>query len=92
MKVEKEKERLLDELDFQRADRATQVNKIVSGKSVKELRRLAKTYNVKGRSKAKTKDDLIRLLDENYAERKQAAYERRVGTWESEIRANEEII
>ena len=91
LKAEKEKKRLLDELDFQRADRATQVNKIVSGKSVKELRRFAKIYNVKGRSKAKTKDDLILLLDENYAERKQAAYERRVGAWESEIRANEEI-
>ena len=78
LKAEKEKERLLDELDFQRVDRATKVNKIMSGKSVKELRRLAKIYNAKGRSKAKTKDDLIRLLDENYAERKQAAYERGV--------------
>ena len=92
MKAEKEKERLLDELDFQRADRATQMNKIASGKSMKGLRGLAKIYNVKGRSKAKTKDDLIRLLDENYAERKQAAYERCVGAWDSEIRANEEII
>jgi hypothetical protein len=92
LKTDKEKERLLDELDFQRADRATQVNIASSKRSVKELRRLAKIYNVKGRSKAKTKDDLIRLLDENYAERKQADYERRVGAWESKIRTNEEII
>ena len=67
LKTEKEKERLLDELDFQRADRATQVNIASSKRSVKELRRLAKIYNVKGRSKAKTKDEPIRLFDENYA-------------------------
>jgi hypothetical protein len=77
VKAEREKECLLDEVDFQRADRVTQVNKIASGKKTKELRRLAQAYNIKGRSKAKTKDDLIRLLDENYAERKQVVYERR---------------
>jgi hypothetical protein len=89
LKAEKEKE---EQYYLQSADRATQVEVSVSKKTVKKLRELARFHNIKGRSKAKTKIELIQLLNKDYAKRRQAVYDKRFGAWESDVRANEETI
>ncbi len=72
-------------------DRATEDARKMSKKTVRELRILARVYNVKIRSKA-NKNEIIYLLGENYGERRRAYFQREIGTWESEIKANEEQI
>ncbi len=71
------------------SDRATEDARKMGKRTVKELRVLARVYGVKIRSGA-NKSEIIYLLGENYGERRRAAYEREVGLWESEIRADEE--
>ena len=76
--------------DYQ-MDRATEDAMELSKKTIRELRTLARIYNVKIRSRA-SKNEIIYLLGENYGERRRAYFERKIVTWESEIRANEEPI
>ncbi len=71
------------------SDRATEDARRMGERTVKELRALARVRGVKIRSGA-NKSEIIYLLGENYGERRRAAYERNVGLWESEIRADEE--
>ncbi len=71
------------------SDRATEVAIKVGTKTIKELKDIARTYGVKIRSRA-NKSEIIYLLGENYGERRRAAYERRYGLWNSDIRADEE--
>ncbi len=71
------------------SDRATEVAIRVGKKTVKELKDIARTHGVKIRSGA-NKSEIIYLLGENYGERRRAAYERRYGLWNSDIRADEE--
>ena len=88
MKAEKEKERLLDELDFQRVDCATQGAKKMGDVSVKELRSVAKQLNIKGRSKAKSKADLVQLLEKEYGDIRRRATkptEDEITRWERQI-------
>ena len=47
-------------------------------KTVKELKDIARKYNVKIRSRA-SKSEIIYLLGENYGERRRAAYEKKYG-------------
>ena len=70
-------------------DKATEVARMMYKRTVKELKNLARLYNVKIRSRA-NKSEIIDLLGENYGERRRALYERKVGLWNSEIRASEE--
>ena len=63
----------------------------MSKKTIRELRILARVYNVKIRSKA-NKNEIIYLLGESYGERRRAYFQSKIGTWESEIKANEEQI
>jgi uncharacterized membrane protein YqiK len=70
-------------------DKATEVARMMYKRTVKELKNLARLYNVKIRSRA-NKSEIIYLLGENYGERRRALYERKVGLWNSEIRASEE--
>ena len=72
-------------------DRATENAREMGKKTVKELKALARVYDVRVRSGA-NKSEIIYLLGENYGERRRAYFEREVGLWESEIRANEETI
>ncbi len=58
-------------------------------KTIKELKTLARIYDVKIRSKA-NKNEVIYLLGENHGERRRAYFERKIGSWESEIKASEE--
>ena len=71
------------------SDRATEVAIRVGKKTVKELKDIAQTYGVKIRSRA-NKSEIIYLLGENYGERRRAAYEKKYGLWNSDIRADEE--
>ncbi len=72
------------------SDRATEVATKVWRKTIKELKDIARKYNVKIRSKA-TKSEIIYLLGENYGERRRALYEKKYGLWNSDIRADEEV-
>ncbi len=72
-------------------DRATEDAREMGRKTIKELKTLARVYDVKIRSGA-NKSEIIYLLGENYGERRRAYFEREVGLWESEIKANEETI
>ncbi len=75
-------------------DRATEDARDMSKKTIRELRILARIYDVKIRSRA-NKNEIIYLLGENYGERRQAHYERQrqhKGLWKDEIQANEERI
>ena len=58
-------------------------------KTIKELKTLGRIHDVKIRSKV-NKNEIIYLLGENHGERRRAYFERKIGLWESEIRANEE--
>ena len=71
------------------SDRATEVAIRMGKRTVKELRNLARIHGVKIRSRA-NKSEIIYLLGENYGERRRAAYERKYGLWDSDIRADEE--
>ena len=70
-------------------DRATEDARKMSKKTIRELRILARVYDVKIRPKA-NKNEIIYLLWENHGERRRAYFERKIGLWESEIKANEE--
>ena len=70
-------------------DRATEVAIRVGKRTVKELKNLARIHGVKIRSRA-NKSEIIYLLGENYGERRRAAYEKKYGLWDSDIRADEE--
>ena len=72
-------------------DRATEDAREMGRKTVKELKTLARVYDVRVRSGA-NKSEIIYLLGESYGERRRAYFEREVGLWESEIKANEETI
>ncbi len=72
-------------------DRATEDARKMGKKTIKELKTLARVYDVKIRSKA-NKNEIIYLLGENYGEKRRAYFERKIGSWESEIKANEETI
>ena len=75
------------------SDRDTEVVGIASRRTVKELRDIAKTHDVKIPS-GSTKREIVYLLNQNYGERVQAYYSRRNNTnpeeemerWEEEIR------
>ncbi len=71
------------------SDRATEVAIRVGKRTVKELKNLARIHGVKIRSRA-NKSEIIYLLGENYGERRRAAYEKKYGLWNSDIRADEE--
>ncbi len=71
------------------SDRATEVAIKVGKKTIKELKDIARIHGVKIRSRA-NKSEIIYLLGENYGERRRAAYEKKYGLWNSDIRANEE--
>ena len=71
------------------SDRATEVAIKVGKKTIKELKDIARIYGVKIRSGA-NKSEIIYLLGENYGERRRAAYEKKYGLWNSDIRADEE--
>ncbi len=71
------------------SDRATEVAIKVGKKTIKELKDIARIHDVKIRSGA-NKSEIIYLLGENYGERRRAAYEKRYGLWNSDIRADEE--
>ena len=79
---------IIDNEDFA-SDRATEVAMRMGKRTVKELKDLAQVHNVKIRLGA-NKSKIIYLLGENYGERRRAVYERKVGLWNSEIRADEE--
>ena len=70
-------------------DRATEDTRNMSEKTIRELKILARIYDVKIRSKA-SKNEIIYLLGENYGEKRRAYFERKIGSWESEIKASEE--
>ncbi len=72
-------------------DRAIEDARDMRKKTIRELRILARIYDVRIRSRA-NKNEIIYLLGENYGERRRAYFQRKIGTWESEIRANEERI
>ncbi len=72
-------------------DRATEDAREMGKKTVKERKTFARVYDVRIRSGA-NKSEIIYLLGENYGERRRAYFEREVGLWESEIKANEETI
>ena len=72
-------------------DRATEDAREMGKRTVKELKTLARVCNVKIRSGA-NKSEIIYPLGESYGERRRAYFEREVGLWESEIKANEETI
>ncbi len=72
-------------------DRATEDAREMGKRTVKELKTLTRIYDVKIRSKA-SKNEIIYLLGERYGERQRAYFEREVGLWESEIKANEKTI
>ena len=67
------------------SDRSSETDIEVWKKTVKELKVLARKYNVKIHSKA-NKSEIIYLLGENYGERRRAAYEKKYGLWNSDIR------
>ncbi len=69
--------------------RATEDARDMSKKTIRELNILARIYDVKIRPKA-NKNEIIYLLGENYGERRRVYFERKIGSWESKIRANEE--
>ena len=71
------------------SDRATEVAIRVGKRTIKELKNLARIHGVKIRSRA-NKSEIIYLLGENYGERRRAAYEKKYGLWDSDIRADEE--
>ena len=71
------------------SDRATEIAIRVGKRTVKELKNLARIHGVKIRSRA-NKSEIIYLLGENYGERRRAAYEKKHGLWDSDIRADEE--
>ncbi len=71
------------------SDRSSETDIKVWKKTVKELKVLARKYNVKIRSRA-NKSEIIYLLGENYGERRRALYEKKYGLWNSDIRADEE--
>ena len=71
------------------SDRATKVAIRVGKRTVKELKNLARIHGVKIRSRA-NKSEIIYLLGENYGERRRAAYEKKYGLWNSDVRADEE--
>ena len=71
------------------SDRATEVTMKVWRKTIKELKDIARIHGVKIRSRA-NKSEIIYLLGENYGERRRAAYEKKYGLWNSDIRADEE--
>ena len=71
------------------SDRATEVAIRVGKKTIKELKDIARIHGVKIRSGA-NKSEIIYLLGENYGERRIAAYEKKYGLWNSDIRADEE--
>ena len=71
------------------SDRATEVAIKMGKRTVKELKNLAQIHGVKIRSRA-NKSEIIYLLGENYGERRRAAYEKKYGLWNSDIRADEE--
>ena len=70
-------------------DRATEDARKMGKKTIKERKTLARIHDVKIRSKA-NKNEIIYLLGENHGERWRAYFERKIGLWESEIKANEE--
>ncbi len=70
-------------------DRATEDARDMSKKTIRELKILARIYDVKIRSKA-NKNEIIYLLGEHYGEKRRTYFERKIGSWESEIKANEE--
>ena len=70
-------------------DRATEDARKMGKKTIKELKTLARIHEVKIQSKA-NKNEITYLLGENYGKRQRAYFERKIGSWESEIRANEE--
>ncbi len=72
------------------SDRSSKTDIEVWKKTVKELKVLARKYNVKIHPKA-NKSEIIYLLGENYGERRRAAYEKKYGLWNSDIMADEEI-
>ncbi len=72
------------------SDRSSETDIEVWKKPVKELKVLARKYNVKIHPKA-NKSEIIYLLGENYGERRRAAYEKKYGLWNSDIMADEEI-
>ena len=63
-------------------DRATEDARKMGEKTIKELKTLARIYDVKIRSKA-NKNEIIYLLGENYGEKRRAYFERKIGLWES---------
>ncbi len=71
------------------SDRVTEVAMRVGKKTVRELKDLARARGVRIPSRA-SKSEIIFLLAENYGERRRAAYEKKFGLWDSEIRADEE--
>ncbi len=71
------------------SDRATEVAIKVGKKTIKELKDIARIYGIKIRSGA-NKSEIIYLLGENYGERRRAAYQKKYGLWNSDIRADEE--
>ena len=71
------------------SDRSSETDIEVWKKTVKELKVLARKYNVKIRSRA-NKSEIIYLLGENYGERRRAVYEKKYGLRNSDIRADEE--
>ncbi len=70
-------------------DRATEDVRKMGKKTIKEFKTLARIHDVKIRSKA-NKNEIIYLLGENHGERRRAYFERKIGSWELEIKANEE--
>ena len=70
-------------------DRATEDVRKMGKKTIKEFKTLAQIHDVKIRSKA-NKNEIIYLLGENHGERRRAYFERKIGSWELEIKANEE--
>ena len=64
------------------SDRSSETDIEVWKKPVKELKVLARKYNVKIHPKA-NKSEIIYLLGENYGERRRATYEKKYGLWNS---------
>ena len=68
-------------------DRVTEDTRKMGKRTIKQLKILAQIYDVKIRSKA-NKNEIIYLFGENHGERQRAYFERKIGSWESEIKAN----
>ncbi len=72
------------------SDRATEVAIRMGKKTIKELKDIARIHDEFIRSRA-NKSEITYLLGENYGERRRAAYEKKHGLWNSDIRADEEV-